>query len=198
MGWYTFVPFMECYHDILSFDHSIEGKLKSNGKEIDFTNGRAYIEKDRGRSFPSYWIWMQTNHFQEEGISLMISIANIPWLGRSFDGFLGGFLYNNTLYRFTTYKGAKITKLQLPENEVIVHLSSKKHRLEIEAAKSKGAELKSPVLGAMEGRLLESITSQIHVKLYKTEKKKEDLIFEGTGRNAGLEIGGEIEKLKLL
>ena len=63
MGPYSFVPFMECYHGILSMDHSVEGQLEINQKKIDFTGGRGYIEKDWGHSFPSAYIWMQSNHF---------------------------------------------------------------------------------------------------------------------------------------
>jgi len=102
MGWYAFVPFMECYHGVLSFNHLIEVQLKLNGKSIDFNGGKGYIEKDWGRSFPSYHIWIQSNHFDEPGISLMVSIAKIPWLGKSFNGFLIGLLYNGHLYKFTT------------------------------------------------------------------------------------------------
>ena len=95
MGWYAFVPFMECYHAVLSFDHTIEGILNVNGRSIDFTGGKGYIEKDWGRSFPKYHLWLQTNHFDNPGTSLMVSIANIPWLGSYFDGFIAGFLHDN-------------------------------------------------------------------------------------------------------
>ncbi len=91
MGWYAFVPFMECYHAVIGFDHPLEGKININGNEIDFTGGRGYIEKDYGKSFPSYYIWMQSNHFETEEISVMASVAKIPWLGSSFDGFVVGF-----------------------------------------------------------------------------------------------------------
>ena len=63
MGPYTFAPFMECYHGVLSFDHSIAGSLAVDGRELDFTGGRGYIEKDWGQAFPKAWIWMQSNHF---------------------------------------------------------------------------------------------------------------------------------------
>jgi succinate dehydrogenase/fumarate reductase flavoprotein subunit len=46
MGWYAFVPAMECYHGVLSFDHLLEGGLELNGQYIDYTGGRGYIEKD--------------------------------------------------------------------------------------------------------------------------------------------------------
>ncbi len=51
MGWYAYIPLMECYHGVLSFDHEIEGNLVIDGREIDFTGGRGYLEKDWGKSF---------------------------------------------------------------------------------------------------------------------------------------------------
>ncbi len=196
MGWYRFVPRMECYHGVLSFDHKLEGKLTINGKEVDFTEGRGYIEKDYGRSFPSYYLWGQTNHFDEKGISLMVSFAKIPWLGSFFDGFIVGFLYNNKLYRFATYTGAKISKLKLDDSRVIIHVKDKKHRLEIKATRAAGVQLPSPIDGSMTGRILESITAKIDVKLIELNKKDEIVIFEGVGRNAGLDIGGRVEEIK--
>ena len=66
MGWYAWVPRMECYHGVLSFSHSLRGTLNLNGKVLDFSGGRGYIEKDWGQSFPAAWIWCQSNHFANE------------------------------------------------------------------------------------------------------------------------------------
>ena len=54
MGWYAFVPGMECYHGVVSFGHSIEGKLELDGETVDYTGGKGYTEKDWGRSFSKY------------------------------------------------------------------------------------------------------------------------------------------------
>jgi tocopherol cyclase len=43
---FAFVPFMECYHGIVSMDHRILGELTIDGEKINFDNGRGYIEKD--------------------------------------------------------------------------------------------------------------------------------------------------------
>ncbi len=56
--------------------------------------------------------------------------------------------------------------------------------------------LKAPKLGAMNERVRESMTSVVEVKLYKTNHPVNELLFSGTGMNTGVEIGGEIEKLK--
>ena len=113
MGIYAFIPFLECYHGVLSFNHTINGYVEINNEKRDFTGGKGYTEKDWGSSMPSSWIWMQTNHFDENGISLFGSIAKIPWLGSYFTGYIFGLFYKEKLYKFTTYNGAKIEKLQL-------------------------------------------------------------------------------------
>jgi tocopherol cyclase len=191
MGWYAFVPAMQCYHGVLSFDHVIEGGFKLNGKYVDYQGGRGYIEKDWGRSFPKYHIWLQTNHFDQPGISLMVSVANVPWLGNSFDGFIVGFWYEGRLYRFTTYTGAKITRMHYDKQRLDLNIESKKYRLEAGVSYLKGAELLTPILGDMQGRLSESLAASTHLKLFRLDKGKETLLFEGTGRHTGLEIEGE-------
>jgi tocopherol cyclase len=192
MGWYAFVPAMECYHGVLSFDHLIEGILELNGKNVDYTDGRGYIEKDWGRSFPKYHVWIQTNHFEQPGTSLMISIANIPWLRNSFDGFIIGFWHKTRLYRFTTYNRAKIISINYDKEKLILLVQSKKYRLDIEVSYLKGAELLTPVFGDMRGRLSESLSASTHLKLFYLGKESETLVFEGTGYHTGLEIEGEL------
>jgi hypothetical protein len=71
MGWYSYVPFMECYHGLISIDHKLQGSLQINGQEIDFTEGKGYAEKDWGTSFPEGYVWMQSNHFAEGSLFLV-------------------------------------------------------------------------------------------------------------------------------
>lgn len=197
MGWYAYVPFMECYHGVVSFDHSLAGNLNISGKSISFDKGRGYIEKDWGKSFPQYYIWMQSNHFSQQGISLMASIAKIPFLHKNFDGFIIGFLLNYKLYKFTTYTGARLTKLQLTENEVHFKIQDKKYQLEVTARRDHPpGKLKSPLMGAMTQHIHESLTSVVQVKLSELKNKSTNILFEGEGLNAGFEMGGEIEKIK--
>lgn len=40
MGPYAFVPFMECYHGIVSMDHELMGNINYNGETINFDHGR--------------------------------------------------------------------------------------------------------------------------------------------------------------
>ena len=193
MGWYAFVPKMECYHGVLSFDHRIDGFLDVNGDKTFFNGGKGYIEKDWGTSMPSSWIWMQTNHFKKERISLFGSIAKIPWLKSYFTGYIFGLLYGGKIHRFTKYNGTKLRKLIVNDDIIEVKLENKEEILEIKAKRTEGVDLPAPSLGEMTARVNESLKSNIHVKFYI--KKDRDIIFSGTGRNAGLEFVGDVNEL---
>lgn len=195
MGPFRFLPSMECLHGILSFDHALEGSVEVDGQTIDFRDGRGYIEKDWGAGFPSAWIWMQSNHFHESGVSFTSSIATIPWFGRSFAGFIIGFLFEGHIYRFTTYTRAKVSSIQVSPTEVQFKVSNGDNMLLVKAYRSGGATLRSPESGLMDGRIVESLTARIHVSFYDTTTGSPRLLFEGTGTNAGLEVVGNMNEL---
>ncbi len=192
MGPYSFAPFMECYHGVLSFDHAVRGSLNVDGTAINFDDGRGYIEKDWGRAFPQAWVWGQSNHFDHAGTSITVSVATIPWLRTSFRGFIIGLWHDRMLYRFATYTGAKITNLRLTDTHVVLRVEDKHYRLEIDAARSEGGLLHAPYRVDMLKRVTESLTASIAVKLIDLAG---NLIFEGVGRHAGLEINGEIQQI---
>lgn len=194
MGWYGLLPMMECYHDVLSFNSSIEGFFEINGKRHDFTGGKGYVEKDWGTSMPSSWIWMQTNHFGDSDTSLFGSVANIPWLGRHFTGHLIGFLLDGHLYRFATYTGARVRGLKLDGSRIAFSVEDRKYRLEIKGERAgSGAPLMAPKMGDMSVKINENLESVIHVALH--EKKGRGLLFTGVGKNAGLEYVGDMNEL---
>ncbi|MGB9937983.1 MAG: tocopherol cyclase family protein [Methanobacterium sp.] len=195
MGPYAFIPKMECYHGVLSFDHQINGFVEINGDKKDFNGGKGYMEKDWGTSMPSSWIWMQTNHFEEDGISLFGSIANIPWLRNYFTGYIFGLLYEGNIYRFTKYNGAKINELVVDNDKIHVKIENKSYILEINAKRAEGVDLPAPSLGEMTSKVNESLKSRIKLEFYRKSKHKNELIFSGTGRNAGLEFVGDIKEL---
>jgi hypothetical protein len=201
MGWYALVPFMECYHGVVSLDHALEGLLALDGAPVDFHGGRGYTEKDWGEAFPSAWIWFQSNHFARPGISLTGSVARIPWLRSSFRGFIVGLWHDDLLYRFATYTGALLERLEVTDETVSLVMTGAPldgdktaHRLEITAHRQAagGDLLHAPVRSGMEPRVPESLTATVDVRLVRLDLHGEQVVFAGTGRNAGLEVGGEL------
>ncbi|WP_239451221.1 hypothetical protein [Methanosarcina horonobensis] len=138
---------------------------------------------------------MQTNHFDREGISLSGSIAKIPWFDSYFTGYIFGFLYDKKLYKFTTYSGAKVTVLNVTKDNIRMRLESNVYQLDIDADRSEGVELPAPKLGEMTAKVNESLNSRINVALLRKNGSGTELIYSGTGRNAGLEFVGNIAEL---
>lgn len=191
MGWYSLVPFMECYHGVVSMNHTLSGKVEWNGQSYDMESGLGYIEKDWGRSFPKSWIWMQSNHFEYSGqCSFMFSLAHIPWLKSHFNGFLGGLLLDGKLHRFATYTGASI-KGMLNDQKVELDIHQGRKMLHVHACKQKGGDLISPINGEMIGKVNESLISHIDLTL----KDGKEIIFESKAEIAGLEVAGEAHLL---
>jgi len=186
MGPFRFAPFMECYHGVLSLDHSVDGELVIDGEPLSFAGGRGYTEKDWGRSFPSAWVWIQSNCFGAPGMSLTASIARIPWLGSSFVGSIVGLLVNGRLYRFATYTGARLISLTHAAGAVSFTVEDRTHRLQVRASGAVPGVLRSPVLGRMIGQVEESLHGSVYVSL--TELAGGRVLFAGDGRCAGIEL----------
>lgn len=189
MGWYAYMRFMECYHGIIVVDGTVSGDI--NGRRME--NGRFYLEKDWGTSFPKGWIWLQSNSFPGRA-SITCSIAQVPFRRRVFTGFIAALWDGETLHRFATYTGSRIHALEINEASVHIVLSTARSRLSIKAhrpqggtreeSSSNGGELISPVEGAMEGRITESIDASVEVALEEGGRT----LFSGTGTKAGLEV----------
>jgi hypothetical protein len=189
MGWYSYVPFMECYHGIVSANHDLSGKLTFNDREIDFSGGKGYIEKDWGSSFPEAWIWVQCNHFPTRDASLFISVAKIPWLGKFFMGFIAFLYLNGKYYRFSTYNQSSISRVSFDLQALSIELKSKSYALKTRVLKNTSGELKAPQTGNMSRRIKESNDSVVDVTL---ADRYGHILFQETGHRAGLEI---VEKI---
>lgn len=185
MGWYSFVPFMECKHGIVSVNHDITGSIVINGQSQSFNNGKGYIEKDWGTSFPETWIWIQANNFNARETSFQFSVAKIPWLGKFFIGFISFVYYDNSFHLFSTYNNSVISEIRHSDNSIDIVIKNKNLTLRIKAIKSRFGELRAPVLGQMTRRIKESIDSEVNISLYDT---KDNLIYADSSKRAGLEV----------
>lgn len=192
MGWFAWVPFMECYHGVVSMDHPIQGGFQYKSTYLDFNGGRGFIEKDWGKQFPSAWIWGQCNHFCQTGISLMLSVAEIPWLGRSFGGFIVGLLYEGYIHRFATYNSSKIESLTLDDENVHLVVHNRTHKLRIKLKRKEGGLLQAPTIVEMNRRILETLNATFEISF---EKLSGGVLFSGVGTYAGLEVVGDMSHL---
>ncbi|MGB8020968.1 MAG: tocopherol cyclase family protein [Candidatus Nanopelagicales bacterium] len=199
MGWYAWVPTMECYHEVVSLDHDLIGWIDDGSGRRDLAGGRGYIEKDWGTAFPQGYVWMQTNHFGMPGASLVASTALIPWRWSAFRGDLvalrvpGGPAAG--LHRFTSYTRARTVDLEVSDSGVRWALRSPQgERLELHATtwgRTAGL-LHAPVRIQMHQRVAETLDGTVEVRLLDTRGRTR---FEGVGQCAGIEVHGSIDRL---
>ncbi len=192
MGWYAWVPVMECYHGVVSLDHTLDGQLTVNGESIDFGGGRGYIEKDWGRNFPTGYVWQQSNHFETPGTSLTASIAMIPLFGRTFAGFIVGVWHHGLLYRFATYTGAVTEHLTVDDHRVHWVIRDSRYRLEMISERQSGGLLHAPIRTEMHKRVSETMRASIRTRLIRHD---DTVILDDTGECAALEVHGELAGL---
>lgn len=184
MGPFSYIPFMECNHAILSMKSNTYGSININNTELNFNQGLGYIEKDWGCSFPKSYIWCQGNNFQKSNASFMISIADIPFKLFNFRGIICVLIIDDKEFKFTTYNNSKIIKYDINNNLINITLKQGNYSLILESEYNIGHKLSAPVRGKMEKDILESISSSITITL----KKGNELIFSDISNNCGLEI----------
>lgn len=196
MGWYSWVPSMECYHGVCSFGHELSGQLALDGQPASFNAGRGYIEKDWGQAFPAGYLWIHSNTFANSQASLMASVALIPWRGREFRGFIVGLRHDGQLHRFATYTGARSVRLEVDDSHVHWTLRSRRGRhrpleLQLSAERAQGGLLHAPIRTEMHRRVEETLNSRVAVTL----RRGDEVLFDDVGLAGALEIHGDTERL---
>ena len=148
MGPFAHLP-MQCSHGVVSMHHTVNGSVTIDGKTHVFQDGSGYAEKDRGRSFPRSYLWLQCNDFPIP-CSVMLSVAHIPFLGFSFTGCICALIFGGTEYRFATYRGVKIL---MPERDRI-SLRQGNLGLDLTVRPLKGGH---PLLAPQDGQMTQTI-----------------------------------------
>ena len=187
MGPFSYFPQMECYHGVISMHHSINGYVKINNRVIDFSDGKGYLEKDWGTSFPKQYIWLQSNNFKDPTVSLFFSVADIPFMKTAFEGFICNLVIEGKEYRFATYNRSKLKIQQLSSTEIKIILENKKSRLTIVTHPHKFGELTAPKDGVMSKQIKEGFSDRLHITL---EDFQAPFVYEDDGKMVGMEIVG--------
>lgn len=167
MGFFKHFPFMECNHGVLSLYHKTKGSININGETINLEQGIGYIEKDWGSSFPKTYLWNHCNYFKNEVCSIMVSIADIPFLGFNFKGCIAVVYYRGKEYRLATYNGVKI----LEYSKEKIEIQRRDYRLVINVKSELGQELLAPRTGEMTRTIYENPSCEAEYIFYCKEKE---------------------------
>nr|WP_325199122.1 tocopherol cyclase family protein [uncultured Oscillibacter sp.] len=179
MGPFRFFGGMQCAHGVISMGHSLSGSLELNGRRLDFSDGIGYIETDRGRSFPSKYLWTQCVWGGPELRSLMLAIAAIPLPAGGFTGCICSVFHDGREYRLATYRGAKIEAWS--SSGAVIRQG--KYRLEAQLLSERRQALRAPVEGRMERTIHESLCGEVRYRFWHGK----DLLFQRTDPSASFE-----------
>ena len=185
MGPFRFFADMECAHGVISMGHTLEGQLMLNGETLDFSGGMGYMETDRGRSFPSAYLWTQCSWTAHGRSSLMLSIATIPLPIGGFTGCICAVFHRGREYRLATYRGAKIEHWS--RQGAVIRQGN--YQLEVNLLNENRRPLRAPVAGNMSRTIHESLCAAVRYRLLYDER----IVFEHTDPYASFEFAdGEI------
>jgi len=183
MGPFRFFAGMECSHGVISMGHLLNGTLTINGEVMDFSGGIGYVETDRGRSFPSAYLWTQCAWHEPQRSSLMLSIATIPLPIGHFTGCICAVIHNGREYRLATYRGVRIE--QWSNTGAVIRQG--KYRLSAEMLEERGHPLRAPVEGTMGRTVHESLRARLRYRFWKGK----ELLFEHTDNCASFEYANQ-------
>ena len=183
MGPFRFFSGMQCAHGVISMAHPMEGTLRLNGRIMDFGGGMGYIETDRGRSFPSAYLWTQCGWRESQRNSLMLAIATIPLPMGSFTGCICAVLYGGQEYRLATYRGTQIEGW----SDRGAAIRQGRYRLEVELLAGRGHPLRAPAKGKMKRIVHESLCAKVCYRFWCGKR----LLFEHTDDYASFEFSDE-------
>ncbi|MCM0647370.1 tocopherol cyclase family protein [Clostridium swellfunianum] len=194
MGFYNYLDFMQCYSQVCAVDGHIEGKLNINGNDVDFTDGKVYIEKNWGKAFPYSYIWVQGNSFEKEETALTCSIGHIPFPIKSFTGFLIGIHAKGRFYKFTTINRSSLA-INCEKEKIILETENKDYGLRIEAVYKEEdfIDLLAPRDDNMVPIARETLQGKLTVILY--DKKSSSVILSDECSAAGIEFSGDYKSL---
>lgn len=181
MGPFHWLSNMECAHSVISMGHLLQGQVELNGNVFDWNGGTGYIEADRGRSFPTRYLWTQC---MWDGCSLMLSAATIPVGKLYFTGCICAVIHEGQEHRIATYRGAKIQSWSA--YGAIVRQG--KYRLEVQLLEKKAQPLRAPSDGDMNRTVHESLCAGVRYRFWEQQK----LIFDHTDFRAAFEYADSV------
>lgn len=183
MGPFRFAPFLQCRHSVFSLYHRVSGELTLNGQSIRFRNGSGYFEGDRGTSFPSRYVW---THCCRGGNCVMLSVAEIPFAGRSFTGCIGSLFVDGKEHRIATYRGVRL--LEIGNRGILLRQGNL--TLQVSLLESRPLTLHAPAGGSMTRLIRESASCRVRYRCTVADS----VWFDFVGEQASFESNWTDEK----
>jgi hypothetical protein len=196
MGPFSFLPGMECRHDVVTVFARLSGFLRVAGETVALDGGTGYIEKDWGGAFPSDYVWVQACGLDAGArpVSLMLSAARVPLFSGSVRGLIALLYYRGRLLRFATYGGARLSAASARDGLLRLTAVSPRRLLRVEARMPPGSAgtLRAPAADGMSRRIAECTAGSLRAELCAKDGRT---VFAWESDRAAAEVCGDIRTL---
>lgn len=176
MGPFAYLKAMECNHGVLNLESKVTGKLNINNKNYTI-NGVCYQEKDWGTSFPSKYIWLQSNYCLNQRAILFLSCATIPLKVFHFMGLIMVLVIDDKQYRFASYYGARVIKRYKRQEYYYLVIKQNSYQLLFKIKQGKTCTLEAPVNGLMHAKVEESLEGEVSLRVFRRGELLQELHF---------------------
>jgi tocopherol cyclase len=187
MGFYSYLPIFEPGWQILMARGLATGAIAWQGKNYEFQNAPAYIEKNWGRAFPQKWFWIQSNTFpNHENLSITIAGGIRSVLGMLTNVAMVGIHYQGKFYNFMPENSEIHCKVQPWGNWQIEAFGCDRQVQIIGKAIDAGTWIMVPTATGLKYLCRDTTKGFLEVTL-----KVQGQTIKATSDLAALEVGGE-------
>lgn len=176
MGYLSFIPKVECKHDVITIQSEVTGVVDYKDRKIEFDKSSGYIEKNWGYSFPKKYLWLHANQFVDDQLSLQFAIAKPKWLFFRPQVYIG-YLKNGRMTHFGSHR-LSFAKVKTEGNEVIIKISKLRYNVNIRVTNETPVDFIGPKNGKLQNKISEYLNSEIKLTVHRKKlfRKKEEII----------------------
>lgn len=165
MGFLSFIPRVECKHDVITINTDVLGEINLSKQQIQFDEGDGYIEKNWGSSFPNKYMWLHANQFKNKELSLQFAIAKPKWLFFRPQVYIG-YVMNGKLIHFATHR-LSWAKIQTHKSHTSVKIHKLRRTILIKIKNDSPVNLIGPKKGSLNSSIDEYLKSDIELIISK-------------------------------
>lgn len=165
MGFLSFIPRVECKHDVITINSEVTGSVEFPNRTISFDNSSGYIEKNWGSSFPEKYMWLHANQFNNNQLSLQFAMAKPKWLFFRPKVYIG-YLMNGKIIHFGSHR-LSLARVQTNAKETTIRINKFRHNIIIRVTNKTPINLISPKEGKLQNKISEYLNSNIELIVIK-------------------------------
>jgi len=170
MGYHYFIPNLPCYHAVCNASHRATGQIRATAGKFFLNNEKAYLEKNWGTSFPKQYVWLHAIDPLNTEVSLLISQAEIHWLGKKFLRHVGYLCLNGKQIDMRLMKRVESKFDEKNSDSQLIQFKSRDNELLLSIETNQQVTFLGPEAGALRRKIVHF--TDVHVTMQLIQGKQ--------------------------